>query len=216
MRALAAALDRFYGPLAPPPRDLFGFVAWEIVSARTLPARRDIGWAALKRLPALTPDALFRAAKTDLLQALAMLPGRDERIDELRAASGHMRRHRDLEAVISGPLRGAVRALADVPGLTPSARVRALLVVGGHYVSPVDEGIVRVVARLDGLTHPRPRGLRRLTRSRLGAGCAGDLEQLRHVTLVLGHHAGHACAETAPHCGVCPLATGCRFAGAAA
>ena len=33
------ALAAFYGPLAPPPRDLFAFFVWEIVSARALPAR---------------------------------------------------------------------------------------------------------------------------------------------------------------------------------
>ncbi len=212
MRDLVVTLGAFYGPLAPPPRDLFGFVAWEILSARTQPARRDLAWTALKRLPALTPDAVFRAAKADLQQALAMLPGRDERIDDLRAASGHLRRHRDLEVRVAGPLRGAVRALADLPGLTPPARVRALLFAGSQAVAPADDGIVRVVARLHGLAHARPRGLRRRARRTLTLECGGDLELLRQATVVLAHHAAHACADTAPHCGVCPLAAACRHA----
>lgn len=212
MRDLVERLGAFYGPLAPPPRDLFGFVVWEILSARTLPARRDLAWTALKRLPALTPDAVFRAATADLQQALAMLPGRDERIDDLRAASGHLRRHRDLEARVAGPLPGAVRVLADMPGLPPAARVRALLFAGAHAVAPADDGIVRVVARLRGLAEASPRGLRRRARRALALDCAGDVELLRQATVVLAHHAAHACADTAPHCGLCPLAAGCRHA----
>ena len=212
MREALDALVAFYGPLAPPPHDLFGFVVWEILSARTLPSRRDIAWTALKRLPALTPDAMFRASKTDLQEALAMLPAREDRIDDLRAASGHLRRHRDLDQVVAGPLRRAVRALADVPALEASARVRALLFAGGHAVAPIDPGIMRVVARLHGLQPARPAALRRLSRSRLAADCRHQLDLLRGAAVVLAHHATHACAEAVPHCGVCPIAAGCRHA----
>jgi len=212
MREALDALAAFYGPLAPPPRDLFGFVVWEILSARTLPSRRDIAWTALKRLPALTPDAMFRASKVDLQAALAMLPARDLRIDDLRAASGHLRRHRDLDQVVAGPLRRALRALADVPALEASARVRALLFAGGHAVAPVDPGITRVVARLHGLHHDRPAARRRLSRSRLAADCRGQIDLLRQAAVVLPHHAAHACAEALPHCAVCPIAPGCRYA----
>lgn len=212
MRDLVDALGAFYGPLAPPPRDLFGFVVWEILSAQTPPSRRDIGWTALKRIPALTPDAMFRAAKADLQAALALLPAREQRVDDLRAASGHLRRRRDLDQVLAGPLRGAVRALADVPALSAPARVRALIFAGGHAVAPIDDGILRVVARLDGLADPRPRRLRRLARARFSTACGGQLDLLRQATVLVGHHAHHACAEAAPHCGICPLASRCRFA----
>ena len=212
MREALDALAAFYGPLAPPPRDLFGFVVWEILSARTLPSRRDLAWTALKRLPALTPDAMFRASKADLQQALAMLPGREQRIDDLRAASGYLRRHRDYDQVVAGPLRPAIRIMADVPALDPPARIRALLFSGGHAVAPIDAGITRVVARLHGLGHVRPAAVRRLSRARLAAGCGRQLDLLRQAAVVLAHHAAHACAETAPHCGVCPLAPGCCYA----
>ena len=74
--ACSAALRAFYGPLAPPPQELFAFFVWDVVSARTLPARRDMAWQALKRLPALTPDAMFRASKDDLETALAAVGAR--------------------------------------------------------------------------------------------------------------------------------------------
>jgi endonuclease III len=212
MRAALDALATFYGPLAPPPRDLFGFVVWEILSARALPSRRDIAWTALRRLPALTPDAMFRASKADLQEALSMLPAREERIDELRSASGHLRRHRGLDAVVTGRLTGAVRALAAVPGLTPAGRVRALLFPGGHAVAPADDGVVRVVARLHGLEATPPAARRRLSRARLRGDCHGDLDLLREAAVLVAHHAARACAPSSPHCGVCPLAGHCRFA----
>lgn len=214
MRAALDALATFYGPQAPPPRDLFGFVVWEILSVRTLPSRRDIAWLALRRLPALTPDAMFMASKADLQAALSMLPARDERIDELRSASGHLRRHRGLEAEVAGRLARAVRALAAVPGLTPAGRGRALLFPGGHAVAPADEGVVRVVARLHGIDAQHPAARHRLSRRRLCADCDGDLHLLREAAVLVGHHAAHACAPAAPHCGVCPLARRCRFAAA--
>lgn len=212
MREALDALATFYGPLAPPPRDLFGFVVWEILSARALPSRRDLAWLALRRLPALTPDAMFRAAKANLQDALLMLAAREERIDELRSACGHLRRHRDLEALVAGPLVGAVRALAAVPGLTPAGRGRALLFPGGHAVAPADDGVVRVVSRLHGLEATHPAARRRLSRARMRADCAGDLNLLRAAAVLVSHHAAHACAHATPHCGVCPLAGQCRFA----
>jgi endonuclease III len=212
MRDALEALASFYGPLAPPPRDLFGFVVWEILSGRALPSRRDLAWTALRRLPALTPDAMFRASKADLQEALLMLPGREERIDELRSASGHLRRHRQLEAAVTGRLAGAVRALAELPGLTPAGRVRALLFPGGHAVAPTDEGVVRVVVRLHGLDQSGPAARRRVARGLVRAECGGDLELLRRTAVLVAHHAAHACAPSTPHCGVCPLAGQCRFA----
>jgi endonuclease III len=215
MREALDALAAFYGRLAPPPQELFGFVVWEILSARTLPSRRDLAWLALRRLPALTPDAMFLASKADLQAALLMVPGRDARIDELRAASGHLRRHRHLEAVVAGRLSAAVRALADVPTLTPAGRVRALLFPGGHAVAPIDEGIVRVVTRVYGLDHPRPAGRRRLARQRFQLECDGELASMRHAAVLMAHHAAQACLPASPHCGVCPLASRCRFAATA-
>jgi endonuclease III len=212
MREALDALAAFYGRLAPPPRDLFGFVVWEILSARTLPSRRDLAWLALKRLPALTPDAMFRTSTADLQAALLMLPGRDSRIDELRAASGHLRRHRHLDAVVAGRLSGAVRGLADVPALSPAGRVRALLFPGGHAVAPADDGVVRVVTRLYGLDEARPAARRRVARHRLGVECGGDLEMLRQAAVLMAHHAAQACLPASPHCGVCPLAGRCRYA----
>ncbi len=210
MDGVVAALRAFYGPLAPPPPELFAFFMWDVVSARTQPARRDMAWQALKRIPALTPDAVFRASKADLEDALNVVGGVEQRLEALRNGSGHFRRHRNLAARVSGPLPGAVRALADVPHLSAPGKTRALLFAGGHALAPVDEGVARVLARLGGFeTGPKAR-VRRRARRHLFAACHGDRELLAEAVVVLAHHAGHACSEQGPHCRVCPLAEGCR------
>jgi len=211
MDGLLAPLRAFYGPLAPPPRELFAFFVWDVVSARTLPARRDLAWQAIKRLPALTPDAMFRASKADLEQALAPVGAVEQRIEQLKNGSGHFRRHRDLAQRVSGPLPGAVRALADVPHLSPPARVRALLFAGGHALAPVDDGVARVLGRVRGVTGPKAR-VRRETRRWLFQACRGDRDLLGDAVVLLAHHAGQACPDQAPHCTVCPLAPDCAHA----
>lgn len=206
------ALAAFYGPLAPPPRELFAFFVWELVSARTLPARRDIAWQALRRLPALTPDAMFRASKDDLKGVLEPLGGFEERLDALKAGSGHFRRHRDLASVVAGPLPGAVRALRDVPHLTPASRLRALLFAGGHAVPVADDAVARVVARLHGAPPSGGVARRRFARRQLAAVLGRDPERLGRAAVLLGHHAAQACVDLAPHCGVCPLRPECAWA----
>jgi endonuclease III len=211
MDGVLGALRAFYGPLAPPPKELFAFFVWDVVSARTLPARRDITWQALRRLPALTPDAMFRASKDDLELALTAVGSVDQRVEALKHGSGHFRRHRDLAERVNGPLLGAARALAHVPHLSSSARTRALLFAGGHALAPVDDALARVLARLRGQP-PGPKArVRRAARRHLMAACHGEHERLAEAVIVLGHHATHACGD-APHCSVCPLAASCHHA----
>lgn len=211
MEGVLGALRAFYGPLAPPPQELFAFFVWDVVSARALPARRDLAWQALKRLPALTPDAIFRASKHDLETALAAVGAVEQRIEALKNGSGHFRRHRDLADRVHGPLLGAARALAQVPHWSTSTRSRALLFAGGHSIAPVDDALARVLARLHGLA-PGPKArVRRAARRHLLAACHGEHERLAEAVVVLGHHATHACADV-PHCTVCPLAASCHHA----
>ena len=51
-------LAAFYGPLRMPPDDPFGYFVWEVLGTRTTVGRRDAAIAALRRVPALTPDGL--------------------------------------------------------------------------------------------------------------------------------------------------------------
>ena len=64
-------LRDFYGPLAAPPSEPFAVYVWEVLARGTTPVRRDASFAALKRLPALTPDALARAPRGKVEAAVA-------------------------------------------------------------------------------------------------------------------------------------------------
>jgi adenine-specific DNA glycosylase len=90
--------------------------------------------------------------------------------------------------------------------------VRALFFAGGHALPAVDDQTARVVARLAGLTAPAGPRRRRAARKHLQAAFGRDRDRLARALVLLGHHAGHACVEHAPHCTVCPLTAGCRWA----
>ena len=72
-----AQLERFYGVISAPPRDPFILFVWEVLSVQAIPRKREAALTALKRIPALTPDAMWKAppAKLEAAVALAALSG---------------------------------------------------------------------------------------------------------------------------------------------
>lgn len=210
--AVIDALRRFYGRQPRPPSDPFQFFLWETVAQHALPARRDLAWQALSRIPALTPDAMFRAAPADVLAALGLAGAhRDEKLELIRATVEAFRRHRESLSVtaLRGSLRGATRVLARLlPHVPLDVRRRALLVVGRHQVLPLDADLRRVSSRLlghaDAVRRADARGA--LTRQ-----LPADVDVWCEAVVLLRHHARHTCVAVAPHCAVCPLARQCRF-----
>src|SRR5262245_28967856 len=65
-------LERLYGHLPLPPRDPFGFCVWEVLSHQAPPRQADAALHALKRLRALTPDAMHRAPPGKIQSAVAL------------------------------------------------------------------------------------------------------------------------------------------------
>jgi endonuclease III len=208
--ALVDRLTAFYGVLPSPPSDAFGVYVWEVLSAQTTPHRRDAAFAAFRRIPALTPDAIRRAPRGSIEAAVTLAgPHVDRRLEGLNAGADVFRRHPELPATLRGPLSGARRALTCLPQLDDAGRRRILLFAAGHLVLPVDPGIGRVVARLAaGNGHD---GSRRLARLTLSTHLSREVDAYRRAAIYLGHHAGGTCAESAPHCGVCPLLADCAY-----
>jgi endonuclease III len=208
------ALRQFYGLQPTPPGNLFQFFVWEILSEHALPARRDLAWQALKRIPALTPDAMFRAPAKALLDAVGIAgPHRDQKIEHLRATVGEFRRHRDeleRDSLRRVSRFSAGRALRRLAHLDLAIRRRAHLFVLDAGVLPMDADIHRVVGRLMGAPQNRNR-----TRSRrwLSERLPQDLYAWREAIVYLRHHAQQTCVKAAPHCGVCPLRTRCPYPG---
>lgn len=207
------ALREFYGLQPSPPGELFQFLVWEIVSDHALPARRDLAWQALRRLPALTPDAMFRAPARELLDAVGIAGAhREEKVEQLRTLVGEFRRHRNLldtDALSRTSLLAAARALGRVEHVSRAIRGRALLFSLGHPVLPIDDDVNRVVSRLMGTPDNRRHAA---ARHWLAAALAREASSHRDGIVYLRHHAHHTCLKAGPHCGVCPLRPSCGFA----
>ena len=213
---MIAALRQFYGLQPTPPADLFQFLVWEILSENALPARRDLAWQALRRIPALTPDAMFRAPAKVLLHAVGSAgPNPEDKVERIRATVGEFKRHRhllDVAILRRGSSLRADRALRRLTHVPSAVRARAHLFVLDAPVLPIDDDITRVASRLMGLPQNRTRAVSRRWLSRELPREPGALRD----AVYLGHHARHTCVKVAPHCGVCPLRVQCRSASASA
>jgi endonuclease-3 len=205
------ALQTFYGPLSRPPQDPFMLFVWEVLAVHSTPFKRDAALAALKRIPALTPDSMWRAPKKKL-EASVMLAGPylENRLTALRTGVDLFRRSPGLTAVIRGPLAAARRALKPLPQLGETGAHRMLLFAADHQILPVDARVSRVGLRL-GYGEPQA-DFRRTTRSvqqALTRELSPDTETFRRAFLYLSHHGGATCTEGDPHCIVCPLLRDC-------
>jgi endonuclease III len=230
--AVIPKLREFYGLLPQPPSDPFQFFLWEILSADALPARRDLAWQALRRIPALTPDAMARTPQKELLDVMRLIgPSPDERIERIRATSGEMKRQRDRfdpDHLRTKGLCYAARAFRRLAHLPRDVVDRALLYVANYPVLPLDDGAARVVARMDGTALAPSHGAegftlkraqyagklrnqRRRARTLLAAVLPRDVDGYREAVLYLRHHSQNTCLAVAPHCKVCPLLAGCEF-----
>jgi len=208
---LLDALQKFYGALPKPPRDPFTLFVWEVLSVHSTPRKRDAALAALRRIPALTPDAMWRAPQKKLEESVKLAgPYSENRLAALRTGVDVFRRSPKLPAVIRGPLLAARRALKPLPQLGESGAHRVLLFAADHPILPVDARVSRVGRRL-GYGEPSD-DFRKQARS-VQAALAGDLpasaEACRRAFLYLSHHGAATCTEADPHCAVCPLLQDC-------
>jgi endonuclease-3 len=192
-------LERFYGPLPQPPEDPFALYVWEVLGIHTTAARRDAAMSALRRIPALTPDSMARAARAKLEAAVALAgPYREERLRAVAAGIDAFKRQRDLSDRLRGDIATARDSLALLPHLTSVSAQRLLLFAGGHAVLPDDPHLWRVLERLDG-------------RDSIARELGGVLTAIQRAALYLSHHGRSTCLESDPMCHICPLRAGCPF-----
>jgi endonuclease-3 len=205
------ALDSFYGPLSRPPRDPFILFVWEVLSVHSTPRRRDAALAALKRIPALTPDSMWRAPQKKLEESVKLAgPYSENRLTALRTGVELFRRSSNLPAIIRGPLAAARRALKPLPQLGETGAHRMLLFAADHQILPVDARISRVGIRLgygDGAGDFRKKA--RSTQQALTRELPPDTATFRRAFLYLSHHGAATCTEADPHCVICPLLNDC-------
>ena len=205
------ALQAFYGVLPPLPRDPFTLFVWEVLSVHSTPRKRDAALTALKRIPALTPDAMWRAPQKKLEESVKLAgPYSENRLQALKTGSDLFRRSPKLPAIIRGPLPAARRALKPLPQLGETGAHRMLLFAAEHPILPVDARVSRVGRRLG--YGEAAADFRRQSRSVQDAfvrELAPSADAYRRAFLYLSHHGGATCTEADPHCSVCPLSKDC-------
>jgi endonuclease III len=193
-------LERFYGPLPLPPEDPFALYVWDVLGVRTTPARRDAAIAALRRIPALTPDSMAKAARAKLEKAVGLAgPYREERLRALTSGVEVFKRNRDLPKQLRSDLDAARDALALLPHLTAVSSQWMLLFGGRHPLLPDDPNVQRVLARL------------RMDADFATEELGGVLTAMQRATLYLAHHGRSTCIEADPLCNICPLRSDCPF-----
>jgi len=211
-------LQRFYEPQPEPPRDAFGFYLWYVLGQRASPAKRDAAMAALKRIPALTPDSLWRAPRAKLQAAIAHVGPPEERLNAVMSGVEVFRYYRDIDQRVRGPILQARRATRLLESLGPVGAQWMLLATGGHPILPRHAGVGRVAMRLGLVARSSSDDpvLSPLRAARaLAAMVPRDVPLLKAAIFYLSHHAAVTCTVTEPHCRVCPLAADCAHARAA-
>jgi endonuclease-3 len=208
---LLEALRRFYGALPSPPGDPFALFVWEVLSTHSTPRKRDAALGALKRIPALTPDAMWRAPQKKLEACLALAgPYVEQRLQALRTGVDIFRRSPKLAGIIKGPLVAARRALKGLPRMGEGGAYRMLLFAADHPVLPVDARVGRVVVRLGySELHRDFARTARSVRDALARELPDTVEAYRQAYLYLSHHGAATCTDRDPHCTVCPLLSDC-------
>lgn len=205
------ALQKFYGALPKPPSDPFTLFVWEVLSVHSTPRKRDAALAALKRIRALTPDAMWRAPQKKLEESVALAgPYLENRLTALRTGVDLFRRSTDLPKVLAGPLPSARRALKPFPQLGETGAHRMLLFAADHPILPVDARLNRVGHRL-GYGQPAAdfKKQARSVQAAMSAELEDSVEAYRRAFLYLSHHGAATCTEADPHCSICPLLKDC-------
>jgi endonuclease III len=208
---LLAKLEEFYGLLSAPPRDPFMLFVWEVLTVHSSPRKVSAALGALRRIRALTPDAMWKAPAARLEAAVKLAgPYTEQRLAALKSGADVFRRTPTLAAAIAGPLADARRAIKPLPQLGETGAHRMLLFAADHAILPVDARVSRVGLRLGyGEGHDGFRQSARSVQRAIGAELPADASAFRRAYLYLSHHGASTCTEADPHCAVCPLADDC-------
>jgi endonuclease-3 len=211
LNGLLDALQKFYGALPRPPRDPFTLFVWEVLSTHSTPQKRDAALNALKRIPALTPDAMWRAPKKKLEESVKLAgPYGEQRLTALRTGVDIFRRTPKLPSIIRGPVLSARRALKGLPQMGEGGAYRMLLFAADQPVLPVDARVSRVARRLGyGEAHKDFTKTARSVREAVAQELPLGIDAYQRAFIYLSHHGTTTCTEADPHCTVCPLLRDC-------
>jgi endonuclease-3 len=217
---IVAALERLYGPPAPPKvTDPFALILRENVAYLASDAKRAAAWDTLRRRVGTTPTAILaapRAELTAIARAGILAADRVEKIREcariaLEEFDGELARALDCAPEKAG------KALARFPSIGGPGAEKILLFSGREKVLALDSNGLRVLLRLGYGREDRNyaasyRSVRQATRPQW----RNDFGWLVAAHQLLRRHGQDLCKASHPRCEACPLRPECAHGARAA
>lgn len=209
------SLRKHYGkPPGPVSTDPFRLILWEQVAYLVPDARRLQAYDALRTEVGLNPTRILAAPRA-LLRKIARLGGtiaaaaRADRIQR-SAELALGQEGGSLRSVLQGPLTQARRTLASFPMIGVPGADKILVFANRAKVLPLDSNGLRVLQRL-GLA-PLAKHYSTAYR-RAQEALEGELPRTYAALIeayhLLRQHGQELCRRGIPHCGQCPLRSGC-------
>jgi endonuclease III len=205
-------LEKQYGRPKPPRYEgVFEAVVAENAAYLVDDERRQTTVASLRKRVGITPEALLRANKAELVAAIAeggMLAA--GRAQKLVKAATIARELGDLDALARRPLAEARRALKRFPGFGGAAVDKLLMMFGGHRVLALDSNGLRVLTRLgfgrEGNAYAQQY---RDVQAAIAPELPKTAARLQRAHALLRVHGQQICRTTKPACNECALSSAC-------
>ncbi len=217
LASILDALERYYGPVAPPPaQGPFELILWENVAYLASDERREEAFRALKKKVGTTADRIL-AADASVLRQVAELAGilPAQNVGKLlRVADiASLNFGGDLRAVLELPEKQASKALRQFPGIGAPGAEKILLFCGKAPVLALESNGLRVLVRLGyGEEKKSYTATYRLVREAARRELKAEVKTLQRAHLLLRRHGQELCRRSVPRCPECPVAGSCAFA----
>ena len=209
-------LKSYYGtPTMPEATDPFALIVWENIAYLVDDARRALIFDALRKQIGLNPVEILNTPV--------------ERLDEITKLGGKLFQQRslrvrecalialnefggDLKLALQLPIKKAVTALRQFPGIGEPGAEKILLLTNTYPVLALDSNGLRVLLRI-GFGEEKKnysasyKAVREATADEAGNRC----DELIEAHLLLRQHGKVLCKTTKPRCDECPVNSICSY-----
>jgi len=216
LRGIVSRLDRVFGPVKPPPvKGPFEMILWENVAYLVSDDRREAAFRTLQKRAGTKPKEILAAPREAILQA-TRLGGMhsEDRVGRLRdiAELALSEFAGDDEVLLKMPPAKAKKILRKFPGIGEPGADKILLFSGAQPVLALESNGLRVLLRLGYGEEKKSydatyRSVLEAVRGELPEDC----DELLRAHLLLRRHGREICRRSEPRCGVCPVASACRY-----
>lgn len=215
-QTIISKLQKTYGePEQPVSRDPFELILWENLAYLVNDKKRAAAFLALRNEVGLLPVELM-SVQLELLTNIASIGGihaetRAYRIKEcaqiaLNEFDG------DLSTVLQWPVKQAIKALRQFPGIGEPGAEKILLFSGTHPILALESNGLRVLLRLGfGEEKKTYTASYKSARAALENEGTYDCDFLIKAHYLLRQHGQELCKRNNPRCAQCPLKQSCRY-----